>query len=50
AQAVCALLDKMDCLEIVGTIAGDDTIFALMRSESAACEFADGLKEMILRK
>ncbi|MDE6762456.1 MAG: ArgR family transcriptional regulator [Oscillospiraceae bacterium] len=50
AQAVCALLDKMDCLEIVGTIAGDDTIFALMRSESAACEFADLLKEMILLK
>lgn len=50
AQAACAVLDKMDCSEIVGTIAGDDTIFALMRSEDAAYEFADGLKEMLLRK
>lgn len=50
AQAACAVLDKMDCSEIVGTIAGDDTIFALMRSEAAACEFADGLKEMLLQK
>lgn len=50
AQAACAVLDKMDCSEIVGTIAGDDTIFALMRSEAAAYEFADGLKEMLLRK
>lgn len=50
AQAACAVLDKMDCSEIVGTIAGDDTIFALMRSEAAACGFADGLKEMLLRK
>ncbi|MDE5578307.1 MAG: ArgR family transcriptional regulator [Oscillospiraceae bacterium] len=47
AQAACAVLDKMDCSEIVGTIAGDDTIFALMRSEAAACEFADGLKAML---
>lgn len=50
AQAVCAVLDKMDRDEIVGTIAGDDTIFALMRSEAAACEFADGLKDMIFGK
>lgn len=47
AQAACAVLDKMDCAEIVGTIAGDDTIFALMRSEAAACEFADELKAML---
>lgn len=50
AQAACAMLDKMDRGEIVGTIAGDDTIFALMRSEAAACEFADGLKDMIFGK
>ncbi|MCM1023407.1 MAG: arginine repressor [Prevotella sp.] len=50
AQAACAVLDKMARSEIVGTIAGDDTIFALMRSEAAACEFADGLKAMISEK
>lgn len=47
AQAACAVLDKMGWGGIVGTIAGDDTIFVLMRTESAACEFADGLKAML---
>lgn len=47
AQAACAVLDKMGCDGIVGTIAGDDTIFVLMRTESAACEFAGGLKAML---
>ncbi|MGN1037513.1 MAG: arginine repressor [Ruminococcus sp.] len=36
AQAVCALLDTMDCPDIVGTLAGDDTIFVLMRTENDA--------------
>ena len=37
AQAVCASLDSMNYSEhIVGTIAGADTIFILMRTESDA--------------
>ena len=36
AQAACAVLDRMQINEIVGTIAGDDTIFALTRSEDSA--------------
>ena len=37
AQAVCASLDSMNYSEhIVGTIAGDDTIFILMRTEADA--------------
>lgn len=44
AQAACAALDKTCCAEIVGTIAGDDTIFALMRSESAAAEFVGEMR------
>ncbi len=47
AQAACATLDKMNCSEIVGTIAGDDTIFALMKSEAAASEFTDELKSFL---
>lgn len=43
AQAACAALDKMNCADIIGTIAGDDTIFALMKTETAAAEFTDGL-------
>ena len=47
AQAACATLDKMNCSEIVGTIAGDDTIFALMKSEAAAADFTDELKSFL---
>lgn len=47
AQAACATLDKMNCADIVGTIAGDDTIFALMKTEAAAAEFTDELKSII---
>lgn len=47
AQAVCAILDKMEHPEIIGTIAGDDTIFALMKSEAAAMGFADEIKAFL---
>ena len=36
AQAACAVLDRLQLPEIVGTIAGDDTIFILTRSEDTA--------------
>lgn len=37
AQSLCAMLDKQKFdIEIVGTIAGDDTIFIVMRSEADA--------------
>ena len=36
AQAACAVLDRMQLPEIVGTIAGDDTIFILTCSETNA--------------
>lgn len=47
AQAVCATLDKMEHSEIVGTIAGDDTIFALMKSEAAAAAFTEEFRAII---
>ena len=47
ASAACAALDKMGHDEIVGTIAGDDTIFALMKTEDAAAEFTDGLRSFM---
>lgn len=47
AQAVCATLDKMGRTEILGTIAGDDTIFALMKSEKDAERFTDELREVL---
>ena len=36
AQAVCAKLDGTDIENSVGTIAGDDTIFMLMRTQKDA--------------
>jgi len=39
AQAACTFLDTMNIPNVVGTIAGDDTIFVLMRAESDAKEF-----------
>lgn len=38
AQAACATFDNMQWEGIVGTIAGDDTIFALCRTEQLAKE------------
>ncbi len=34
AQAVCAAIDAMDMESVVGTVAGEDTIFLLVRQES----------------
>lgn len=41
AQAACASLDSMKNSDIVGTLAGDDTIFILMRSEKDAAKIVE---------
>lgn len=46
AQAAAAGIDGMGWNEIVGSIAGDDTIFVLMRDNTAAVEFAEKLKQI----
>lgn len=48
AQAACATIDKMQCTGIVGTIAGDDTIFVLMPNENSAAELCGNLRDMIM--
>lgn len=45
AQAVCARLDSLGLDNVVGTIAGDDTIFILMRTERDSARM---LKELEL--
>lgn len=45
AQAVCASIDSMQLSDVVGTIAGDDTIFILMRSEQKALDFVNSFNE-----
>lgn len=47
AQGACSALDNMGYKEIVGTVAGDDTIFVLVRSEENAKELAEKFKEII---
>jgi transcriptional regulator of arginine metabolism len=47
AQAVCASLDAMKYEQVVGTIAGDDTVFILLRTEKNAVQFAETLKTLI---
>lgn len=47
AQAACAVIDRMQIPEVVGTIAGDDTIFVLTRSESAAKQLVSVLESRI---
>ena len=47
AQAVCAKLDSVDFQNIVGTLAGDDTIFVLMKSENDAIRLTENLNNLI---
>ncbi len=40
AGAVCVALDELDHHDVVGTIAGDDTVFVLLRTPQLARQFA----------
>lgn len=48
AQAVCASLDEAGRENIVGTLAGEDTIFVLCRGEKDAETIADEMQKMLL--
>lgn len=47
ANAACASIDAMHWDEVVGTIAGDDTIFVLCRTEEDAGKLCDKVYSMI---
>ncbi|MDE5605236.1 MAG: arginine repressor [Eubacterium sp.] len=47
AGAACAAIDSMQWNEVVGTIAGDDTIFVLCKTENAAKVFTDNLEKLL---
>ncbi len=47
AQAVCAKLDNTGVENVVGTLAGDDTIFILMRTERDAARLVKELELVI---
>ncbi len=47
AQAVCAAIDSMQRAGVMGSIAGDDTIFVATRTDAAAAAFVSDLRELI---
>ncbi len=47
ANAVCASLDNLQIESIVGTLAGDDTIFCVMSTENDAQKLKDKLIRLI---
>ncbi len=49
AQAACAALDSMQWKSIVGTIAGDDTIFVLCRTPQSAEKMSVSINEIVGR-
>ncbi len=50
AQAVCAAMDSIHWDGVVGTLAGDDTIFVLCRDENYAMQHLTDLKKLIVNK
>ena len=48
AMAVAAALDAMQIKEIVGSIAGDDTIFAAVRTSEEAKRLANRIRKMMI--
>ncbi len=47
AQAACASFDSMHWEGLVGTIAGDDTIFALCRTPELARELSNSIAKLL---
>lgn len=47
ANAACAALDSVQWEGVVGTLAGDDTIFCLMRSKNEAVRFSEQLIKLM---
>ena len=47
ASAACAAIDSMEISGLVGTIAGDDTIFIAMKTSQLADEMIDKMHEIL---
>lgn len=48
ASAAASAIDAMNMSVIVGTIAGDDTVFIVMRDNNAAAAFCGEIKNLLL--
>ena len=49
ASAACSALDKLSLPELLGTLAGDDTCFLVLRDTQAAMELCMEIREQIER-
>ena len=49
AQAICTLMDSLQWEGVVGTLAGEDTIFILCRNEGAATALQAGFTNILLK-
>lgn len=47
AQAVCAAIDSMQPRPFVGTLAGEDTILVICKTEAQALDMQDELKKVV---
>jgi transcriptional regulator of arginine metabolism len=47
ASAACSALDNMNINYMVGSLAGDDTAFLLMKDTESAVDFCEEIKEML---
>ena len=47
ANAAAAAIDGMEIPELVGSLAGDDTVLLILRSDEAAQEFERAIREML---
>ena len=47
AMAVCAAIDGMEWEEIVGSVAGDDTIICVVRSKEAVGTVMEKIRKII---
>lgn len=47
ANAACAAIDSLEISDIVGSLAGDDTIFIVMSTENDAADFVKKLSKSI---
>lgn len=47
AQAVCAAIDSVEYASVVGTLAGEDTIFIACKTAESALSLTEDLKKLI---
>ena len=47
ANGACSALDNMELSEMLGSLAGDDTAFLVMRTTESAASFCEEMKDML---